>query len=277
MSADTHIEVPADGAKIVPGEPTPDNPIIPFIEGDGIGVDITPVMKAVVDAAVEKAYGGARQIHWLEIYAGEKATRVYGSDVWLPDETLDRGARVLGLDQGPADDPDRRRPPLAQRRAAPGARPLRLPAAGALLRRRPEPAARPVADGHGDLPREHRGHLRRDRMGGRDRRRPQGDRLPPERDGRAQDPLPRDVEHRDQAGLARGHRAARAQGDPLRARQRARLGHARPQGQHHEVHRGRLPRLGLRARRARVRRRADRRRARGSRSSTRDARSRSRT
>ena len=71
----THIEVPADGAKIVPGEPTPDNPIIPFIEGDGIGVDITPVMKDVVDAAVEKAYGGTRQIHWMEIYAGEKSTR----------------------------------------------------------------------------------------------------------------------------------------------------------------------------------------------------------
>jgi isocitrate dehydrogenase len=88
MSAESHIEVPAGGAKILPSRPTPDNPIIPFIEGDGIGVDITPVMKAVVDAAVEKAYGGVRQIHWLEIYAGEKATRLYGSDVWLPDETL---------------------------------------------------------------------------------------------------------------------------------------------------------------------------------------------
>jgi isocitrate dehydrogenase len=88
MSADTHIEVPVGGTRIVPGKPTPDNPIIPFIEGDGIGVDITPVMKAVVGAAVEKAYGDARQIHWLEIYAGEKATRLYGNDVWLPDETL---------------------------------------------------------------------------------------------------------------------------------------------------------------------------------------------
>jgi isocitrate dehydrogenase len=88
MSAGTHIEVPAGGTRIVPGKPTPDSPIIPFIEGDGIGVDITPVMKAVVDAAVEKAYSRARQIHWMEIYAGEKATRLYGSDVWLPDETL---------------------------------------------------------------------------------------------------------------------------------------------------------------------------------------------
>src|SRR6187397_2006165 len=84
----THIEVPAEGTKIVPGQPTPDNPIIPFIEGDGIGVDITPVMQAVVDAAVSKAYDGARQIHWMEVYAGEKSTRLYGADVWLPAQTL---------------------------------------------------------------------------------------------------------------------------------------------------------------------------------------------
>ena len=88
MSEQTKIEIPAGGTKIVPGEPTPDEPIIPFIEGDGIGTDITPVMKAVVDAAVAKAYGGARRIHWMEIYAGEKATQVYGSDTWLPEETL---------------------------------------------------------------------------------------------------------------------------------------------------------------------------------------------
>ena len=66
----------------------PDKPIIPFIEGDGIGVDISPVMMKVVDAAVNKAYGGQRQIAWMEIYAGEKSTRLYGEGVWLPDETL---------------------------------------------------------------------------------------------------------------------------------------------------------------------------------------------
>src|SRR6516164_6648800 len=88
MSATSLITVPAEGERIVPGEPVPDNPIIPFIEGDGIGVDITPVMQHVVDAAVEKAYGGARTIHWLEVYAGEKFTQRYGPDVWLPDETL---------------------------------------------------------------------------------------------------------------------------------------------------------------------------------------------
>jgi isocitrate dehydrogenase len=84
----TLITVPQDGEKIVPGQPVPDNPIITFIEGDGIGIDITPVMQHVVDAAVERAYAGARQIHWMEVYAGEKSTRLYGSDVWLPEETL---------------------------------------------------------------------------------------------------------------------------------------------------------------------------------------------
>ncbi|GAB6050265.1 NADP-dependent isocitrate dehydrogenase [Hydrogenophilus islandicus] len=82
------IQIPAGGQKIVMGQPIPDQPIVPFIEGDGIGVDITPVMRAVVDAAVAKAYGGKRKIHWMEVYAGEKATRVYGPDQWLPDETL---------------------------------------------------------------------------------------------------------------------------------------------------------------------------------------------
>ena len=82
------IKVPQGGQKIVPGQAMPDNPIIPFIEGDGIGVDITPVMKKVVDAAVTKAYSGKRKIHWMEVYAGEKSTKLYGSDVWLPAETL---------------------------------------------------------------------------------------------------------------------------------------------------------------------------------------------
>ncbi len=82
------ISIPRGGERFIPGAAVPDQPIIPFIEGDGIGVDITPVMQRVVDAAVENAYGGQRQIHWLELYAGEKATRLYGPDVWLPEETL---------------------------------------------------------------------------------------------------------------------------------------------------------------------------------------------
>lgn len=85
----SHIQVPQGGAKIVPGQPVPVNPIIPFIEGDGIGIDITPVMIKVIDAAVAKAYGGSRKIHWMEVYAGEKSTRIYGPDEWLPKETFD--------------------------------------------------------------------------------------------------------------------------------------------------------------------------------------------
>ena len=86
------IAIPADGARIRINPDNslavPDNPIIPFIEGDGIGRDITPVMRRVVDAAVAKAYGDRRKIAWMEVYAGEKAVAAYGADTWLPDETL---------------------------------------------------------------------------------------------------------------------------------------------------------------------------------------------
>jgi len=87
-----HIKVPTDGQKISVNPDyslnVPDNPIIPYIEGDGTGVDISPVMIKVIDAAVKKAYGGKRKISWMEIFAGEKSTMVYGPDVWLPEETL---------------------------------------------------------------------------------------------------------------------------------------------------------------------------------------------
>jgi isocitrate dehydrogenase len=87
-----HIKVPTVGEKIrVKSDHSlevPDQPIIPFLEGDGTGVDITPVMKTVVDAAVARAYGGKRKISWMEVYAGEKSVRVYGDNVWLPEETL---------------------------------------------------------------------------------------------------------------------------------------------------------------------------------------------
>ena len=87
-----HIKIPTEGKKITVNPDlslnVPDHPIIPFIEGDGTGLDITPVMLKVVDAAVAKAYAGARKIHWMEVFAGEKSTNVYGPDVWLPEETL---------------------------------------------------------------------------------------------------------------------------------------------------------------------------------------------
>lgn len=87
-----HIKVPEGGDKITVNKDfslnVSDQPIIPYIEGDGTGFDITPVMIKVVDAAVAHTYKGKRKIHWMEIFAGEKATKVYGPDVWLPDETL---------------------------------------------------------------------------------------------------------------------------------------------------------------------------------------------
>jgi len=92
MPSYQHVKVPTGGRKISVNKDfslsVPDQPIIPYIEGDGTGQDITPVMIKVVDAAVAKAYGGKRKIHWMEIFAGEKSTKVYGPDVWLPEETL---------------------------------------------------------------------------------------------------------------------------------------------------------------------------------------------
>ena len=99
------IKVPAEGAKIVAGKPIPDNPIIPFIEGDGIGIDITPVMQKVVDAAVKKAYGGRRRISWMEVFAGEKSTKLYGPDVWLPQETIDACKEFAVSIKGPMTTP----------------------------------------------------------------------------------------------------------------------------------------------------------------------------
>ena len=104
-----HIKVPANGEKItVNADHTlnvPNNPIIPYIEGDGIGVDVSPVMIKVIDAAVEKSYGGERKIHWMEVYAGEKSTQVYGPDVWLPEETLDAVKNYVVSIKGPLTTP----------------------------------------------------------------------------------------------------------------------------------------------------------------------------
>ena len=103
------IQVPADGEKITVNADNslnvPNKPIIPFIEGDGIGVDVTPVMKSVVDAAVDKAYGGERKIAWMEIFAGEKANNLYGGDVWLPEETFDAVKDYVVSIKGPLTTP----------------------------------------------------------------------------------------------------------------------------------------------------------------------------
>ena len=103
------IKLPANGEKITANADNslnvPNNPIIPFIEGDGIGVDITPVMRSVVDTAVEKAYGGKKKIAWMEIYAGEKANTVYGENTWMPDETMAAIKEYLVAIKGPLTTP----------------------------------------------------------------------------------------------------------------------------------------------------------------------------
>ena len=103
-----HIKVPA-GEKITVNQDfsinVPDHPIIPVIEGDGIGADITPVMMKVVDAEVAKAYGGKRKIAWMEVYAGSKATQVYGPDVWMPEETLEAVKDYVVSIKGPLHTP----------------------------------------------------------------------------------------------------------------------------------------------------------------------------
>ncbi len=104
-----YIKVPAAGEKITVNRDlslsVPNRPIIPFIEGDGIGVDITPVMQNVVDAAVKKAYRGTRQIEWMEVYAGEKAVALYGENQWLPQETLDTVGEFAVSIKGPLTTP----------------------------------------------------------------------------------------------------------------------------------------------------------------------------
>ena len=109
MTRSEHIKVPAEGQKITVNADfslnVPDQPIIPYIVGDGTGVDITPVMMKVVDAAVAKCYGSQRKIAWMEVYAGEKATQVYGPDVWLPQETLDLLKEYVVSIKGPLTTP----------------------------------------------------------------------------------------------------------------------------------------------------------------------------
>jgi isocitrate dehydrogenase len=107
--ASPHIKVPSGGEKIKVNQDfslsVPDNPVIPYIEGDGTGVDITPVMLKVVDAAVKKAYGGRRKIVWMEMFAGEKSCKVYGENVWLPDETLEAAREYVVSIKGPLTTP----------------------------------------------------------------------------------------------------------------------------------------------------------------------------
>ena len=109
MTCYQHIQVPTDGEAITVRADqslhVPERPIIAFIEGDGTGRDVTPVMRKVVDAAVTRVYGTQRQICWMEVYAGEKATQLYGPDHWLPDETLQALRQSVVAIKGPLTTP----------------------------------------------------------------------------------------------------------------------------------------------------------------------------
>ena len=104
-----NIKIPENGSKITLNDDgslnVPNDPIIPYIEGDGIGIDITPAMLNVVDSAVAKSYGGQKKISWMEVYCGEKSTEVYGDDVWLPDETIEALREYVVSIKGPLTTP----------------------------------------------------------------------------------------------------------------------------------------------------------------------------
>ena len=220
-----HIKIPSGGEKIKVNKDfslsVPDNPIIPYIEGDGTGVDITPVMLKVVDAAVKKAYGGKTQdrldgdVRRREVLQGVRRERVAARG------DAGGGEGIRGLDQGAAHHAGRRRHPLDQRGAAPGARPLRLPAAGALVQGRALAAQGARGRRHGDLPRELGGHLRRHRVARQLPRGEEGHRLPDQGNEGQEDPLPEHLGDRHQADLDRGLGAPDPQGLPVRHREQA--------------------------------------------------------
>ena len=179
----------------------PENPVVPFIEGDGTGPDIWRASVRVLDAAVAKAYGGKRKIAWMEVLAGQKA---YDNlETWLPDETVKAFQDYLVGIKGPLTTPIGGGIRSLNVRPSPAPRPLRLPPPGPLVQGRPVPGEASREGRHGHLPGEHRGHLRRHRVRVRERRREEGPRVPQgELAGDVQeDPLPGDVGHRHQAGL----------------------------------------------------------------------------
>jgi isocitrate dehydrogenase len=252
-----HVKIPAGGTKITVNKDfslnIPDNPIIPYIEGDGTGLDITPVMLKVVDAAVAKAYGGKRKIHWMEIFAGEKSTKVYGPDVWLPQETLAIVRDYVVSIKGPLTTP-----------VGGGIRSLNV-----ALRQELDlyVCLRPVKYFAG-VPSPVKAPEKVDMVIFRENSEDIYAGIEWEAESAGAKKLidflvremgvkkirfPGHVGHRRQAGVARRHGAADAQGDPVCDRQRPPVGDHRAQGQHHEVHRRRISRLELRDRAARVR------------------------
>ena len=261
-----HIAVPEDGERITINNDhslnVPERPIVPYIEGDGIGIDVTPVMLAVTDAAVQRAYGDKRAIAWMQVYAGEKATEVYGENEYLPEETLQALRDFVVSIKGPLTTP-----------VGGGFRSLNV-----TIRQTMDLFAcvRPIRYFPGVITpmkesdlvnmvvfRENtEGHLRRHRVPHRFAGSAKAHQLPAGRaPGRHEDPLPGELGHRHQAGFERRFAASGAQSHPVLHRSRLRLGVFGAQRQHHEVHRGRVSRMGLSAREGRVRRGRERRRA----------------
>ncbi len=209
MPSYQHVNVPAGGQKITVNQDfslnVPDQPIIPYIEGDGTGFDITPVMIKVVDAAVAKAYGGKRKIHWMEIYAGEKSTKVYGPDVWLPEETLSILKDYVVSIKGPLTTPvggGIRSLNVALRQELDlyvCLRPVRW------FKGVPSPVKEPEKTDMVIFRENSEDIYAGIEWAAESDAGEEGHRLPDQRDGRQEDPLPGDLRHRHQAGLARGH------------------------------------------------------------------------
>jgi hypothetical protein len=169
MASYEKLTAPSQGTAIrfENGQPVvPSDPIIPFIRGDGTGVDIWPATQKVLDAAVAKAYGGERRIEWFKVYAGDEACDLYGTYQYLPEDTLE-AIRTYGVAiKGPLTTPiGGGIHPLPERGSAPDLRSVLLRAPLPLLRRHPQPPQAPAGPRRDRVPREHRGHLYGDRVG----------------------------------------------------------------------------------------------------------------
>ena len=272
---------PPPGEKITRDQKltVPDNPIIPFIRGDGTGPDIWAASVRVFDAAVKKAYGGKKKIAWFEVFAGQAAKDKF--DNWLPDDTVEAFREYLVGIKGPLTTPvggGIRSLNVALRQTS---RSLRLSAPGAVFSRRPLARETSGEGQHGDLPRKHGGHLRRHRIRGRHSGSAEDSRFLREgiSEGVQEDPF----RHKEKAaefwkmvgapeksdvmvgiGIKPVSRSGSVPLDPqrhqLRDPEQAQERHVGPQGQHHEVHRRRVSRLGLRNCEELFRRGRDRRR-----------------
>ena len=247
MAKKVRLVPPKDGKAITPRRKkmvVPDHPIIPFIEGDGIGVDIWPAAQRVVNAAVAKAYGGSRRIAWLEVYAGEKANRVYGREIWLPEETLKTIEKYRVAIKGPLGTP-----------VGGGFRSLNVTLRQVLdlyvclrpvrwFKGLPSPVRHPelvdmvvfrenTEDIYAGIEWE---------AGTREAKKVVAWL---QKEMKVEHSLSQDLQHRHQDGLQRRDQATRPGCHPIRPAAQATERHPRSQGQYHEVHRGRLPPLWL--------------------------------